>query len=179
MPKRSKLEIVSRRQSDLVRLLHVQQAALPGAPSATCATRPSLVFSLKPQMAEMGQGRDCFGLFGEDRIRIPKPPWRAWDREKTGTAACDPPETNAVIRRECSRRSCLIEGSISAPGRLRKFGVPELLNAIGGIADADFVGLAAAIGERCEAEDYLVKLQSRELGAGFHVPEPDGVVTGA
>ena len=59
-------------------------------------------------------------------------------------------------------------------GRLRKFGVPELLNAIGGIADADYVDLAAASGERCEAEDYLIKLQSLEFG-----PEPDGVVTGA
>ena len=36
-----------------------------------------------------------------------------------------------------------------------------------------------AIRERCKAEDYLIKFQSRELGAGFHVPEPDGVVTGA
>ena len=68
---------------------------------------------------------------------------------------------------------------LSPGGRQRKFGVPELLNAIGGIPDADFVGLAAAIGERCEAEDYLIKLQSREFGVGFHVPEPDGVVTGA
>ena len=68
---------------------------------------------------------------------------------------------------------------ISAEGRLQKFGVPELLNGIGGIADADFVGLAAAVGEYCEAEDYLIKLQSRELGTSFHVPEPDGVATGA
>jgi hypothetical protein len=37
-----------------------------------------------------GQGRDCFGLFGEDRIRIPKPTWRIWDREKTGTTGYDP-----------------------------------------------------------------------------------------
>jgi len=35
------------------------------------------------------------------------------------------------------------------------------------------------IGERCEAEDYLIKLQLREFGASFHVPEPNGVVTGA
>ena len=33
----------------------------------------------------------------------------------------DPHETNAVIRRERSRRSCLIEGSISAPGRKQMF----------------------------------------------------------
>ena len=38
----------------------------------------------------LGQGRDCVGLFGEDRIRIPKPPWRALDREKTGMTAFDP-----------------------------------------------------------------------------------------
>ena len=37
-----------------------------------------------------GQGRDCFGLAGEGSIRIPKPTWGAWDREKTGTAAFDP-----------------------------------------------------------------------------------------
>ena len=29
------------------------------------------------------RGRDCFGHFGEDRIRIPKPTWRAHYREKT------------------------------------------------------------------------------------------------
>jgi hypothetical protein len=27
---------------------------------------------------------------GEGSIRIPKPTWGAWDREKTGTAAFDP-----------------------------------------------------------------------------------------
>ena len=37
-----------------------------------------------------GQGRACFGLAGEGSIRIPKPTWGAWDREKTGTAAFDP-----------------------------------------------------------------------------------------
>ena len=26
---------------------------------------------------------------GEDRVRIPKPPLRAWDREKAGTTAFD------------------------------------------------------------------------------------------
>ena len=35
----------------------------------------------------MGQGRDRFGLFGEDRIRIPKPTSRTSDCEKTGTSA--------------------------------------------------------------------------------------------
>jgi hypothetical protein len=38
----------------------------------------------------MGQGQDCFGFFGEDRIWIHELPWRAWDREKPRTAACDP-----------------------------------------------------------------------------------------
>ena len=36
------------------------------------------------------QGRDCVGVFGEDRIRIPKPPWRAWDHDKTGITGIDP-----------------------------------------------------------------------------------------
>jgi hypothetical protein len=38
-----------------------------------------------------GQGRDSLGFFREDRIRMSKRPWRACDREKTGTAAPDPP----------------------------------------------------------------------------------------
>ena len=37
-----------------------------------------------------GQARDCFGLFGEDRIRIPKPPRCARDRERTWETALDP-----------------------------------------------------------------------------------------
>ena len=45
-----------------------------------------------------GQGRDCFGLFRKDRIRIPKPPWLAWDREKTGTPACDRRQNFLYVR---------------------------------------------------------------------------------
>lgn len=41
-------------------------------------------------MAGVGQGRDCFAPRREDRIRIPKPASREWDREKTGTAGFDP-----------------------------------------------------------------------------------------
>jgi hypothetical protein len=51
---------------------------------------------------ELGQGRDGFGPFGEDRIKIPKPPWRAPDREETATSGSDPSETDALIRHQCS-----------------------------------------------------------------------------
>jgi len=41
-------------------------------------------------MSGMGHVRDCVGPFEEDRIGIPKPPWRALDRNETGTTAIDP-----------------------------------------------------------------------------------------
>jgi hypothetical protein len=31
-----------------------------------------------PAGLRRAQGRDCFGLFGEDRVWISKPPWLAW-----------------------------------------------------------------------------------------------------
>src|SRR5271166_6937783 len=100
---------------------HLPRGELYIANEAGPATLIFSYFRITSGESARGQGRDCVGLFGEDRIRIPKPPWRALDREKTGMTAFDPPETNAVIRRERSRRSCLIEGSISAPGRKETF----------------------------------------------------------
>ena len=47
--------------------------------------------------AGLGQGRDCLGLFGEDRITIPKLPWRARDCEKSATAALDPLQANGAL----------------------------------------------------------------------------------
>jgi hypothetical protein len=46
------------------------------------------------QFPVRGQGRDCSGLSGEDRIEIRRLPWRARYREKTGTAAPDPKQMN-------------------------------------------------------------------------------------
>jgi hypothetical protein len=46
----------------------------------------------KSGMPTSGQGRDCFGLVGKDRIRISKLPWLAWLSEKYGRAAPDPEE---------------------------------------------------------------------------------------
>jgi hypothetical protein len=37
----------------------------------------------------LAQAPDCSGSIGEGSIRIPKPTWRVWDREKTGTSAPD------------------------------------------------------------------------------------------
>ena len=42
---------------------------------------PYLTGSVESLIRLLGSRRDCFGLFGEDRMRIPKPPWRAWDRD--------------------------------------------------------------------------------------------------
>jgi hypothetical protein len=47
-------------------------------------------------MTVSGQGRHCFGNFGEDRNWISKLPLPALDREKTGTTGFDPSETNAA-----------------------------------------------------------------------------------
>ncbi len=69
--------------------------------------------------------------------------------------AYDPPETNAVIRRERSRRSCLIEGSISAPGRQPKFGIATGLSpdgdkaAVGGEASAPGLAIGKQIISIC------------------------------
>ncbi|MGA9548600.1 MAG: hypothetical protein WBS14_13115, partial [Rhodomicrobium sp.] len=41
-------------------------------------------------MSQLGQVRDCIGLFEEDRIWILKPPWLAWLWKNAVTAACDP-----------------------------------------------------------------------------------------
>ncbi len=40
-----------------------------------------------------GQGQDCYGRPGEGSFKIPEPPWRAPDREKTSTSAFDPERT--------------------------------------------------------------------------------------
>ena len=47
--------------------------------------------------AGLGQGRQCFGNFGEDRTWISKLPRRAWGREKTGTAAFDVRRAKAAL----------------------------------------------------------------------------------
>jgi hypothetical protein len=47
-------------------------------------------FRAQTTSSAVGQVRDFFSLFGEDRNRILKLPWRAWDRKKTGTPAFDP-----------------------------------------------------------------------------------------
>jgi hypothetical protein len=59
--------------------------------------QPPLTF----QMAAWAKGRDCFGLCGEGRFEIPKPPWRASDRVKTGTTAFDTLRNN--LKRAAAR----------------------------------------------------------------------------
>ena len=46
----------------------------------------------------------CFCLLGEDRIRNPKPPWRACDRGKPGKSASDPRREN--VRLSCRTERC-------------------------------------------------------------------------
>ena len=55
-----------------------------------CITPGAHTMPLILATAGLGQGRQCFGNFGEDRTWISKLPRRAWEREKTGTAAFDP-----------------------------------------------------------------------------------------
>jgi hypothetical protein len=45
---------------------------------------------LKLPMSLRGQERGCPGPFGEDRIAIPKLPWRTFHRNETGTPGVAP-----------------------------------------------------------------------------------------
>ena len=42
------------------------------------------------EVSWIGQGREFFRLFSEDRNKVHQPTRRIWDREKTATSAFDP-----------------------------------------------------------------------------------------
>jgi len=73
--------------------------------------------------AVQGQVRDCFGLFGEDGIRIQKPTWSAWDHGKIGTSVFDPGRKNcafAAMMPICwQARESLLSASAPRLGRSR------------------------------------------------------------
>lgn len=72
-------------------------AGFPGACGAQPRKSSKNAHPRLQLMTGSGQGRDRFGLFGEARIRIPKPTWRAWGREKTGRPAIDPNPISSVV----------------------------------------------------------------------------------
>ncbi len=79
--------------AEVLELLLSQASRLPrqiGREALNIGTQQKTNGSRCSPMSEPGKGPDCFGLVGEDRIRILKPPWRRCYGENNGATAIAP-----------------------------------------------------------------------------------------